>query len=207
MDNQIIQFNSGFSKSILVRETEIWVHMEKIKTFEKFEKAINKPGGFLATGAYKIPFSKIGEISFNESSQSTKISYTNDKGKEKKLNLSFSDIENSKQFGQYLGEKLNYDKSVSSEGKIQPLLINGFLLSLSIIGTIMFATMDDTSAITNSSTRRGSGGRAILRLIVDTVGQTGVLIIGGLISLYLGFQLYKRYKNPMNVIRYLKSDN
>ncbi len=202
MENQIFTVGAGISKSMVLREDEIWFSQDKVSNLEKFEKAINKTG--MLQSAYKVPLAKINEVSYNEASESAKIKYINDKGKEKKLNIGFGNTDISNQFGKHLGEKLGFTQTSTQEGQLKPLLLNGLYLALAVGGTFLFGMMDDTSQITDSSRRKGSGARAIMKLAVDTVGQTGVFIIGGLISLFLAFQLYKRFKNPSNEILYTK---
>jgi len=202
MENHIFDVSAGIAKSIMLRDNELWLDINQISNVEKFEKAMNKTG--MMKSAYKIQLSSINEVAYNEFSESAKIKYTNEKGKEKKLNIGFGDVSISNQFGQYLGDKLNFKQSVAQERQMKPLLLNTLFLAMSIGGTILFGTMEDTSSITESSRRRGSGSRAIFKLLVDTVGQTGVFIIGGLISLYFAYQLYNRFKNPANEIRYTK---
>ena len=202
MENQIFEVAAGISKSMLLRDDELWFSQDKVKSFEKFEKAVNKTG--LLQSAYKVPLSSINEVSFNEASESAKIKYINEKGKEKKLNIGFGEVSISNQFGEHLGEKLGFTKSSTQESQLKPLLLNGLYLLLAIGGTFIFGTMEDTAEITDNNSRRGRGGRAIMKLIVDTIGQTGVFIVGGLISLYLAYRLYKRYKNPSNEIVFAK---
>ena len=202
MENQIFEVGAGISKSMLLRDDEIWFSQDNVRNLEKFEKAVNKTG--MLQSAYKVPLSAINEVSYNEASESAKIKYTNEKGKEKKLNIGFGDAAISNQFGKHLGEKLGFSKSSTQEGQLKPLLLNGLYLALAIGGTFLFGMMDDTSQITESSRRKGSGARAIMKLVVDTIGQTGVFIVGGLISLFFAYQLYKRFKNPSNEILYTK---
>lgn len=202
MENQIFEVAATFYKSLVLKNDELWVSQNKISNLEKFEKAVNNTG--MMKSAFAIPFSTISEISFNEASESAKIKYYNEKGKEKKLNIGFGDMTTSNQFGNYLGGKLGFKKSSKQEGQLKPLLLNALYLIIAIGGTFLFGMMDDTSQITESTRRKGSGARAILKLVIDSIGQTGVFIVGGLISLYLAYQLYKRFKNPSNEILYSK---
>lgn len=202
MENQIFEVTSTFFKSLVIKNDALWLSQNKVSSLEKFEKAVNKTG--MMKSAIAIPLSDISEISFNEASQSAKIKYTNEKGKEKKMNLGFGDVNLSNQFGEYLGQKLSFTKSSTQEGQLKPLLINGLSLLLALGITIFLGTMDDTSSLTDSGSRRSRNKGAFLKMIVDTIGQTGVLVIGGLISLYLAYQLYKRFKNPSNEVLYSK---
>lgn len=119
-------------------------------------------------------------------------------------NIDFGDTKISNQFGSYLGEKLGFNKSSTQEGQLKPLVLNGLYLLLTVVATFFLGTLDDTSELTDGAGRRSRNRGALVKLIVDTVGYTGVFIIGGLISLYLAYQLYKRYQNPSNEIVYSK---
>ena len=187
---------------MLLRDNEIWFSQDNIKSFEKFEKAVNKTG--MMRSAYTVPLSSISEVSFNEASESAKIKFTTEKGKEKKLKIGFNDTAVSNQFGEHLGTKLGLNKSTTQESQIKPLLLNALYLLIALGATVFLGTIDDTSELTESSSRRNRGKGAILKIIVDTIGQTGVFIIGGLISLYLAYSLFKRFKNPSNEVVYSK---
>ena len=202
MENQIFEIESTLWKSLAIKGDELWISQDKVSNFEKFEKGIRKSG--LMKSAYAVPLSSISEISFNEASESIKLKYEDEKGKQKKLNIGFGDKDLSNQFGQFLGDKLGMKKSQKQEGQLKPLLLNVLYLILSVGGTIFLATMEDTDELTDRGTRRSRNKGAFLKLIVDTIGQTGVIIIGTLISIYLIYQLYKRFKNPANQVVYQK---
>lgn len=202
MENQIFGIESTFWKSLAIKDDELWLSQNKVNDLEKFESAIQKTG--MLKSAYSYPLSSISEISFNEASESVKIKYQDEKGKQKKLNIGFGDKGLSNQFGQYLGDKLGMTKSQKQEGQLKPLLLNLLYLVLSIGGTIFLGTMEDTNELTDGGTRRSRNKGAFLKLIVDTIGQTGVIIIGSLISIYLIYQLYKRFKNPAIEVVYQK---
>ena len=96
------------------------------------------------------------------------------------------------------------NRSATKEGQLKPLLMNALYLLFVIAATLFLGLMEDTSDLTDSSSRRTRNRGAFLKMIVDTIGQTGVFIIGALISVYLGYKLYKRYQNPANEIVYSK---
>lgn len=202
MENQIFSVGAGISKSMVLRENEIWFSQDNVRDLDKFEKAVNKTG--MLQSAYSVPLDAISEVSYNEASESAKIKYTNEKGKEKKLNIGFEDKALSNQFGQYLGSKMNFTKSAKKEGQIKPLLLNLLYLLLTVGGTLFLGLMEDSSTLTENTSGRNRGKGEFLKMIVDTIGQTGVFIIGGLISAYLAYNLFKRFQNPSNEIVYTK---
>jgi len=204
MENQIFKVTAGMGRSLMLKEHEIWIHGDNVKKIEKFEKAINKTGSFLRTGAYKISYTSVREISYNESSEFIKLHYINDKGKEKKLKIDFSDTKLSNRFGKYLGKKLEMRKIITQEDQMKPLFLNVLYVLMAIAATYLLSTVDATTEISDSGSRKTRNKAALLKLVVDTIGQTGVLIIGGLTTLFFIYQLYKRFKNPSNEVVFTK---
>ncbi len=201
MENKIFEVKAGVSRSIVLREDEIWLSEKSIGNIEKFEKAVNKTG--LLKTAYKIPLSSVFHVSYNEASEKAEVEYINEKGKKKFVEINFNDKALSNQFGEYLGEKLGFERTSTQENRLIPLLLNSFYLVLSVFLTVALGISDDSSVF-DSGRRKGSTVRAIMKLIVDTVGHTGVFIIGGLISILVAYNLYKRFKNPSNEVSYKK---
>lgn len=202
MKNHIFYIKSVPWESLAITDNEIWLSSSKVRSLDKFEEGVNKTGMMKTTYAYSL--STISEVAYNESTESVKIRYRNEKGKDKKLNMDFGDEDLSNEFGQWLGEYLNLTKSEKKENQLKKLLEYLFLLVLTIGGTYFLATMEDTSGLTDSSSRRTRNRGAFLKLIVDTIGQTGVIIVGALISAYLIYQLYTRYTNPASDILYIR---
>lgn len=196
MENQVLNAKSNIYQSIVLRDDELWLSVNKVRNLEKFEKVAERTG--LMESVTKMPLSKIKEISYNEASESLKLIYTNKKGKEKKMSLTFDDESESNYFAEYLGGKLNFSRFEEKENQIKPILTNVFFLLITILGTFLFSTMEDTSEFDDVSSRKDARNQALMKLIVETVGQTGVFIIGGMISVYLIYRIYSRYQNPAN---------
>ncbi len=200
MENQIYNYKEG---SCVVHNNELWIGSKKYTDLEKFQSAVQNTG--FMSSAYSIPLDNISEIKYNDESTEVKFTYTNENDKKKNTSINFGDKATSNAFGDELGEQLGMNKSVTQEGKLMPLLINSLLALGMIFLTYYVGTMNDTSELESSSSRRSRGKLAILRLIVDTLGQTAVLIIGGLISVFLIYLAYKRYTNPANEVVYTRT--
>ncbi len=197
MEDKVYNIAATFYRSLALKDNELWLSQNKVNNLDKFEKAVNHQG--MMKSAIAIPLSSISNISFNEASKHTKLKYTNEKGKEKKLNIGFDDKESSNQFGEYLGEKLGFSKSATKENQLKPFLLDGLYLLITIFATFFLGTMEDTSELINSeSSRRSRSNGAIVKLIVDVVGPTGVFIIGGLFSVYFFYNILRRFNNPAN---------
>jgi len=100
MENQIFTIETTFWKSLVVLENEFWLSQSNVSTLEEFEQAVQKTG--MMKSAFAYPLSSISKNSFNEASESVKLNYQNEKGKQKKLNIGFGDEELSNEFGYFL---------------------------------------------------------------------------------------------------------
>lgn len=202
MENKIFEIESTSWKSLVLKDNEFWLSQNRISKLEKFETAIQKTGIMKSAQAYLL--STVSEISFNEASDSIKLTYKNEKGKQKKTTIGFESKELSNKFGHYLGNKLELNTTEKQEKQITLMLFSLLYLALTIGGTFFLATLEDSDELTSGGSRRSRNKGAFLKLIVDTLGQTGVIILGSLISIYLIYQLYKRFKNPANEVFYQK---
>ena len=204
MENQIFRIENNTWKSIALREKAIWFSEKKLNDLDKFAKEIHDAN--ITERAYACPLENISEVSFNEASESVKLRHKNEFGEQKKLNIEFGDQELSNQFGHYLGDKLGLPKTQKQERQWKPLLLNLLYLTLTIVSTVYLGTMEDTiDLIEGVGAGRSRGRRGFLKIIVDTIGQTGVIIIGTLISILIIYQLYQRFKKPANEIKYQAS--
>ncbi len=204
MNNPVIPINGGFIfKSFLFKGSEFWLSSNEVKSAEKFEAAKDRTG--IRKSVEVFDSSKIQDISFNESSDTIKLSYINKKEKLKKLDLKFNDNRQATLYGNYLGEQLAMSKSSIQEQKTKPLLINASYLLLAVGLTIYFGFIDDASSFEEvGGTRRSRGNAALMVFLYNTIGQTGMIIIGTIISLFAAYQLFKRYKNPTNNVLFTK---
>lgn len=202
MLNKIIYIESTLWKTIVITKDEMWLSGNNITSILEFEKGLQKTGILKSSYAYDL--STVSEISFNEADKEVKIKYLNEKGKQKKLTAGFKDEAFSNEFGNFLGEHLGLNKYEKQESQIKPLLLNMVYILISVGLTYFLGTMDDTNELTESGSRRSRNKGAFLKLIVDTIGQTGILLIGSLISLYLMYQLYQRFQNPANEVVFQK---
>jgi len=197
MENQIFKIKAGSTQSLVLRSDEIWLCLDKIKSLEKFEKVVQQTG--LLSIGYTIPYSSINEVFFKDLSETVTIKYLNKKGVEKKFKAEFNNISQDNEFGNYLGTKLEFHKEITQERKIKQLLINLLYLIFTIAATVYLTSIDTLSLVENSS-GKNRGISFVIYIIVDTIGHTGVYIIGGLISLFIIYDLYKRYNNPSGEI-------
>ena len=168
MKNKVIQVSAGMYKTLCLRESELWLNIDKVENLEALTTKMQKRG--LMKSGYKIPLSSIAEVSYNEASEQIKLGYTNEKDKYKKLKVDFKNSELSNAFGRQLGQQLGLTETVVQERKWKPLLFNLGTVITGIFSVIVFATLEDSSEIQGSS-RKSKGRAALVRIIFDTIGQ------------------------------------
>lgn len=205
MENVIFSLSGDNStRSIVVTQDEFWISPSSISNLDKFKAEVENTGMMKKAYSHKLSF--IREINFADASDTVKLKYYDEKKtSQKTLTLDFSDKVEANKFSHFLGQKIEFSKSETQENKTKQLLMSLLYLVLTIGGTIFLAGLEGTDELSNSGSRRTRGKGAFLQMIVDTVGQTGVYIIGGLISLYLAYQMYNRFQSPATEVAYKKS--
>jgi len=194
MRNQIIPVDGHNYKHAGLSDAALLLTSSKPATMREFEETVAKPG--LMTFALRVPYQDIISLRQNSAEKAVKIKYRNDKGKEKNLSIGLDDSAGAGEFAQTLGLACELTAKSSSESQLQPLLIN-LLLVLFAGGFTAFVALSPAEEIQTNGRRRGSA--AILRMLRETLGSTGVWIVGGLITAYLIYQLYQRYQSPATV--------
>lgn len=182
----------------MVVEEEIWLSQKKIKDFDGFKENVEKTG--IMKSSRVIPFASMSEVAYNNANDLVTLKYTNEKGSQKKMEIDFGDKKASNEFGNLLGNELGFNKNEAQEKQWKPLLFNVLYIVIAIAGTFFLATIENTDDLADGSSRRSRRNGAIIKLIVDTLGQTGVIVVGSGITLYLVYSLYKRFKNPANEV-------
>lgn len=202
MENQIFKIYTSYYKSFIITNDAILLSKNRLKTLEKFEKELQSNGIIKTTYAY--PLSKITAIKFNESSNSVKINYINDKNEDKKLDIEFGDKKLSNRFGHFLGQKMKMTKNQQQESKWKRLLISILWLVFTVGITYYLVTIEDTIELVTNSTGKVKLLALIIKLIIDTIGHTGVIIFGTFFSVIIIYRLYRRLKNPADEIEYIQ---
>ena len=202
MENHIYSVDAHLWKSLVITEDELWVSSSRMKDLEKFEDATLKTG--LLKTAYAHPLSNIYKVSFNEASDNVTIRYKNEKGKDKKMEVDFKDREVSNDFGEFLGDKLGLVRDEKQESQTKQLLYNLLYLLITVGATYFLATIENTDELTSGGSSRSRSRGAMIKFVVDTLGQKGVIAVGGAIALFLIYKLYKRYTKPAKEVLFSK---
>ncbi|MEM6804085.1 MAG: hypothetical protein AAF696_21960 [Bacteroidota bacterium] len=200
MNNQVFKIENQKWKSFMISDTDLHLSSGKEKSVEGFEKTLAKSG--LLKSTKSISLDSIMGISFNEKAENLTLRYQGEKGS-KKLKLEMEDEDLSNQLGEYLGQSLGMGREEVVESTWKGMMNNLLYLIISIGGTIFLALMDNPEDLdTDSGSRKSQRGKAVIKLLHETVGQTGIIIIGTAISLFLAYRIYKRYQEPAKEVSF-----
>lgn len=169
----------------MLSEKELWVSEHEIKDFDYFKKAVQAIGEIDAT-IYKLIY--VSQIQYNEESKKVNLVYKVGIMLSK-VKLKFESKNSAQQFAESLGTKLEFPRSVVEEKKNEPLIFNLIYVIIAAVITIFLSTYD--GIVTESSSRKSRLGGFILRILYDTIGQTGLIILGTMVTLFFA---YKRFK-------------
>ncbi|MEM9834884.1 MAG: hypothetical protein AAF828_00195 [Bacteroidota bacterium] len=193
MRNIVHRIEHKTYKSIALTDDALLLSSSKPDTLEELKANIEKGG--LLTSTLNIPVQSIKAVSQNSSGSQIKFSYTNENGKVKKQTFGIGLPTEAAAFAAQLGELAGLSSTTDTENPMGPLLTNAFLVLLAGGGTA-FIALTDFDEVDVSGRNRGRAG--ILKLIKNTLGETGVWIVGGLLTAYLIYSLYQRFSNPAN---------
>jgi len=194
IENIIYPIQGEMAKTLLFTEDKIWLSGREISSLDKFQKVIEKPG--MMDAVESIDINSIYEIIFKENSATLKIKYVNSKGKNKNLVPTFTSEEKAVIIANYLEQKLSLARTVNQENKTKPLLVNMLIIAGILAVSIALGLMEDTSEMDSSTTRKNRLGAEVIKIVYDTIGPTGIILIGIASSLFVGYKALKRYKNP-----------
>jgi hypothetical protein len=201
MDNPKILFEVEGDKisTLFINETELRFSSKQLLNQEAF---INDWGKSLSFATqHKINFEKIKSISKEEKEQKIRIKYKWHLNLPSEIEFSFIDKADYDIFFQLLEKVYYFQKGASI---LSPLKANiRYLLSLAfvIFGTVVFYfwALDIANGKTSLS---NSGKTKLFEILIKYIGDKGVLIIGIALSLFIISKIWKRIKNPQNLIRF-----
>jgi hypothetical protein len=202
MDKTKILFEVEGDKisTLFINENELQFSSKRLLDEEAF---INDWGRSMTfANQIKINLNKIKSISREEKEQKIRITYQWHLNLPSEIEFSFIDKVDYNVFFQLL-EKVYYfqkDTSILSPLKANTRYFLG--LGFVIFGTVVFYfwALDIANGKTSNS---NSGKTKLFEIIIKNIGDKGVLIIGIVLSLFIISKIWKRIKNPPNLIKFI----
>lgn len=200
MENQVFSVDHDTWKRAMLANNTLYLTSKKPQDFEEFKRIINDP--ILKENAGGVPLEDVFHIKRYTDDEHVFFKFNNSAGKEIEESVDFGSTETASAVADIMGSKANLSKSEKSEGKIMPLLWNIFYVLLAGGFTFLFGVLWDGDDVSSGGSRKSRGGKAILRLAYEYIGQTGILVIGCLITLYTIYGLIKGLRNPKSIVTY-----
>ncbi|NME69769.1 hypothetical protein [Flammeovirga aprica] len=180
-DHEYIYFTTykGYDSFSLMKE-----EAEKCKDFKKdFMKTVNR-----------ISFASINEIQLDLSV--LKVIYTDIEGKRKTKKINFDNVITSEFIKTSLVNEIGFKANKRLESKNKKVALNLLIITLISFLTYFFHyILIFGEEFTFTSSRQGRKSQLAYN-ILEMIGSTNVLIIGGLLLAYYIYSTIKRYRNP-----------
>jgi hypothetical protein len=200
MTNRLFAVSGNKISSLLIDDDSLKFSSSKFTSADEFREGWNKKIS-LSTKT-EVKFDKIKSVRKEENDEDIMIKYKTVVGVTGECEFKFENQSDNYVFFDYLQKVQLYQKV---NEKLSPFkAIKGFLTGLGItIAIIVFCYFHALDMANGTAEESHSGKGRMLNKIVEILGDKGVLIVGGAITAYLIYQIYKRYKNPPNMVSLL----
>jgi hypothetical protein len=198
---KLIQVNCDKAKTMLYTDDGVRFISKSVSSIDEFNEVMNK----------KVTLVDKGELLYKDMKKITFEGLTVDPHAGMKIGNSVSDITfvnevDKDEFIKYIIEMKGW---VKKETQLKPLNavkwdLAGFIFT-PIFAYVMYVRAMEITAgtyIADDGNSRSERKSRFFDSILEMIGSSGVLIISGLILLYLGFSIYKKYQNPPIAISY-----
>lgn len=205
MENQVFKIDGNYRRLALTGGG-LLVTNEELESTEEIERAVRNPDG--KHHSFGLPFARIQEAGYNTKDDYVKLTYVAvaaTDGKSQELQVEFGDDATARAFGEFIGTKLSGSRIETRENRLTALFGSAIFL-LGVLGITWFLTtlVEDDSLEGQGGSARARGKLAFLRLITNTLGETGLWIVGGLIAALIAFGMYSRFKSPGKDVVYTR---
>jgi hypothetical protein len=196
MEYTIHQLEEKNWKSLMLTLDRMLVSSKKYADSQTFEEKFGEKS--MLESKNEIPLSSINKLSREEKSNIVTFHYNNENNKETSIAYTFENISSVAEVSDHFTEKLKFKKEKVQQSAISAVIFPAILALVGILGTWLFASQASSgeSMVSESGVRRNRGIKMILGNILDSLGTTGIIVVGSLITAYLIYSAYKTYKNP-----------
>lgn len=191
--NKIFPVNGEKIATLCLDTDTLKLSSQEYLSYETFKEGWDKKIT-LATKT-EIKLENIKSISKEQQDETVKIKHKTFAGLAIDAEFSFTNPSDCEEFMRIIEENLNFDKKVAELSPFKAIqgYIIGFLFTIGMTIFSYFQALE----IANGTATEASGrkGRAFQN-IIGMLGDKGVLLIGTAITAYIGYEIWKRYKNP-----------
>lgn len=202
LEKTVIPIDLKGAETMIVRPEGFQILNKTFSDVADFEAAYEKGG--LLSGKQSISFSDVKAIRYEHGGSAIKLDYVG-MGLTKPGEIGISSVETQNQLFDYLEKKAGFRRSEQQVGSFKAILSNLFYVGLAAVmtwGAYSTAVETESGLVHGEVTGRRRGLKRLFMTISDTLGSTGCLLVGGAITAFLGYLLFKKFQNPPTETRF-----
>ncbi len=198
MTDKVFSITGNKISSFIIDENSLKFSSQNHNSYTEFQDAWNKKLS-LATKV-EVKYETIKSIEKEENDDDILIKYKTFASIPMDCEFSFTDKKDYEIFFDYFIKNQFYQKTNETLTPFRAIR-NHLIGLIAIIGITIFSYYE-AIAIVNGTVEEALSGKArLFNYVVGLLGDKGVIAVGIVISGYLLFKIWTRYKNPPNQVR------
>lgn len=198
MSNRVFSISGNKISSFIIDENSLKFSSQTFNSFLDFQDAWNKKLS-LATKV-EIKYDNIKSIKKEEFDKDILIKYKAFGGLPSDCEFSFTNFEDYETFFSFFTEKRYYQRTIETLTPFKA--IQNYLIGfLATIGFTIFSYFEAIDLANGTAEEAHSGKTRTFNFVVDLLGAKGVIFVGTVISAFLIYKIWTRFKNPPNQTR------
>jgi len=198
MIDKVFPITSKKLSAFIVDDQRILFSSQRKDSFNAFKEEFAKKIT-LAT-KHEVKYEDIISITKEEAEFDLHLTYKGALGITNELEFTFSKSDDYEVFLTYLEQKRFFTRTYETLSPFNAIRSQLIWLFLSILGTIFF--YDRAIDIAKEGVDESERGKVrVLNYLIEFLGDKGVIAVGAIVIIYLGYNIWKRYTNPPRQMR------
>jgi hypothetical protein len=203
MINRVFSVSGNKIASLVVGENSLMLSSKSFNSLEEFNESWTKKMS-LATKV-EIKFDTIKSVKKEDGDEDITVSYRTFAGIPASCEFSFSDPAANDTFFSYLEKEKFFSKSHEQLSSFKA--ISNYLIGLvATVGITAFSYFEAIKMANGTAEISGNRKTRFFYNILGMLGDKGVLIVGGLVTCFVVYKIWKRFSNPPGQVRFLPSN-
>lgn len=204
MIDKLFPITSKKLSAFIVDEQSILFSSQRKNSFDAFKEEFAKKIT-LAT-KHEVKYEEIISITKEESEFNLHLSYKGTLGITNELEFTFSNADDYEVFLTYLEQKRFFTRTYETLSPFNAIRSQLIWLFISILITIF--SYDRAIDIAEEGVDESARGRfRLYSYLIEFLGDKGVIAVGSIVIMYLGYNIWKRYSNPPRQMRMMPANS
>lgn len=204
MIDKVFPITSKKLSAFIVDEQSILFSSQRKNSFDAFKEEFAKKIT-LAT-KHEVKYEEIISITKEESEFNLHLSYKGTLGITNELEFTFSNADDYEVFLTYLEQKRFFTRTYETLSPFNAIRSQLIWLFISILITIF--SYDRAIDIAKEGVDESARGRfRLYSYLIEFLGDKGVIAVGSIVIMYLGYNIWKRYSNPPRQMRMMPANS